>query len=89
MVTIAVKVTPGAKRNQVVGFANGALSLKIAAKAVDGKANEALVKYVAESLGIRPAGVSIIRGLKSRQKVLLVTGLTQAQVDLWTHPSRP
>ena len=63
--------------------------MKIAAKAVDGKANEALVKYVAESLGIRPAGVSIIRGLKSRQKVLLVTGLTQAQVDLWTHPSRP
>ncbi len=81
MPALAVKVTPGSKRNQIIGFANGVLRVKIAAKALDGKANDALVEYMAESLGIRPSNVSIIRGLKSRDKVLQILGLTQAQVD--------
>lgn len=88
MATLAVKVTPGAKRNQLIGYASGVLRVKVAAKAVDGKANEALVECIAESLGIRPSGVSVFRGLKSREKVLQISGLTQAQLDLWAqaHP---
>lgn len=81
MATVAVKVTPGAKRNQVAGLANGVLRVKIAAKAIDGKANDALVKYIAEIFGVRRRNVAIIKGLTSRDKVLAIEGLTQAQIE--------
>ncbi len=81
MATVAVKVTPGAKRNQTLGFAEGVLRVKIAAKAIDGKANEALIDYIAETFGVHRRNVTIVKGLTNRDKVLAIEGLTQAQLE--------
>lgn len=64
-----------------MGFANGVLRLRIAAKAIDGKANEALIKYVSEVLGVHPRNVFIAKGLASRDKVLAVAGISQIQLE--------
>ena len=81
MATITVKVTPGAKRNQVMGFANGVLRLRIAAKAVDGKANDALVEFAAQIFGVHRRNVAILKGQTSRDKVLAVEGISQSQLE--------
>ena len=66
--TLAVRVQPGAKRNEVVGRFGEALRVRIAAPAVDGKANEALLRFLAGEFGVRRAAVSIVSGPASRSK---------------------
>ena len=79
--TIAVRVTPGAKRNEVSNMADGALRIKVAAPAVDGRANEALIYFVSQLLHVRPRQVTIFRGQTSRQNLLHIDGLSQAQAE--------
>lgn len=81
MAILEVKVTPGAKQNQVMGFANGVLRVRIAAKAIDGRANDGLIEYIAEIFRVRRRNVAIIRGLTGRNKVLTIEGLTQEQIE--------
>lgn len=72
--TLQVHVQPGAKANQVVGEHGGSLKLKIAAPAVDNKANKCLVGFVAELWGVAQRQVSLVRGEGSRQKTVAVRG---------------
>ncbi len=65
--TIEIKVVPNAKRNE---FKNGKVYLT--APAVEGKANRALIEFLAEYYGVRKSRVKIIRGLKSRNKVIQI-----------------
>ena len=67
-----VQVQPGAKKNEVAGEAEGRLRLRIAARAVDNKANEAVVAFVAKLLGVRPGKVRLENGGTSRRKTLAV-----------------
>ena len=70
--TLQVHVQPGVRNNQVVGEHGGYLKLKIAAPAVDNKANKCLVGYVAELWGVAQRQVSLVRGEGSRQKTVTV-----------------
>lgn len=79
--TVTVRVQPGARKDQVVGYTGGVLRVKVAAPPVEGRANEALAAYVASLLGARARQVSIIKGPRARQKVLRVEGLEQRDVD--------
>ncbi len=72
--TLQVHVQPGAKANQVVGEHGGSLKLKIAAPAVDNKANKCLLGFVAELWGVAQRQVSLVRGEGSRQKTVAVRG---------------
>jgi uncharacterized protein (TIGR00251 family) len=65
-------VQPGAKRSEVGGLHGGRLKIRIAAPALDGRANEALVAFVAERLGIAKRRVTIAKGAASRDKVVAV-----------------
>jgi uncharacterized protein (TIGR00251 family) len=56
------------------------LRVKVAAPAVEGKANDALVAFLAELLGVRPWQVSIVRGAHAKSKVVKVKGLEQAEL---------
>lgn len=78
-VLLQVRVVPGASRNQVAGETAGRLRLRIQAPAVEGKANQALVKYVAGLFGLRRSRVTIVRGEGSREKTLLLGGITSAE----------
>ena len=67
---VHVWVQPGARRNEVAGPHQGCLKLKLAAPAVDGKANKALVRFVAELFGVKVRGVRIVSGETSRRKIV-------------------
>ena len=77
---LAVRVTPRASSNAVVRYVGDALYLRLMAPPVEGAANEACAEFVAGLLGLRPAQVSVVGGHKSRDKVLLVTGLRGEEV---------
>ena len=78
--TLEVRVHPGARRNDVAGLHAGAVKISIAAPATDGRANEALIEFVAEILSLPQARVSLVSGAASRSKVLRITGKTAAEV---------
>jgi uncharacterized protein (TIGR00251 family) len=70
--TLAVHVQPGAKRSAVAGLHGDRLKLRIAAPALDGRANDALVAFVAETLGIARNRITVAKGVQSREKLLAV-----------------
>lgn len=75
-VTLTVRVTPRASRNQVAGIGHGAIKIKLTAPPVEGAANAALIEFVAAWLGVRKSAVSIAGGDKSRHKLVYIRGLT-------------
>lgn len=76
---IALHIQPGAKRTEVAGEHGDALKIRLAAPPVDGKANEALVAFVAGCLGVPRSAVTIKSGHSSRRKVLAVAGVAPAE----------
>lgn len=69
---VSVHAQPGAKQSEVVGLHGDALKIRIASPPVEGRANEALITFVAKRLGVPRAKVSLVRGGSSRQKTLLI-----------------
>jgi uncharacterized protein len=69
---ISVHVQPGASRVEIAGLHGDALKVRIHARAVEGAANEALLNFIAHALGVPRREVKIVRGEKSRRKVLEV-----------------
>ena len=74
---ILVYVQPGAKKSEVAGEMEGRLRFRIAAQAVDNKANKALTTFVAKLLGVRPNRVSLENGETSRKKTLKILDLSE------------
>ena len=67
-VVLALSVVPGASRTELVGLHGETLRVRLAAQPVDGKANEALLAWLAQSLGVPRRQVSLLRGETSRRK---------------------
>ncbi|MCH8180314.1 MAG: DUF167 domain-containing protein [Proteobacteria bacterium] len=63
-----VSVSPNAKRTEIVGWHDGALRLRLAAPPVDGAANEALRKWLAQQLGLPQSHIELLRGASGRRK---------------------
>ena len=78
--TVSVRVQPGAKRDAVLGLHGGAVKIALSAPPVDGRANEALIAFVAGRVGLPRARVSLVSGMSNRSKVLRVTGKSAAEV---------
>ena len=72
----AVHVQPRAKRTEVTGMHGAAVKIRLAALPVDGAANEALRRFVAERLCVPRAAVRVVAGLSSRDKWIEVDGLS-------------
>ena len=60
---------------------DGVLQAKVTAPPVDGRANKALCKLIAKRVGVAPSRVSVVRGEKSREKVVRVEGVGKAEVE--------
>ena len=71
---LTVRVQPGARRDEIAGLYGNALKIKVAAPAVDNKANEALVEFLGETLGVPRSAIAIRHGATGRRKVLEITG---------------
>jgi uncharacterized protein (TIGR00251 family) len=77
---LAVKVTPNAGRNEITGFKEGILQVRIGAPPDKGKANKELTDFLSERLGVKKSAISIIKGLTSRSKVLAIAGISHEEV---------
>ena len=77
---LLVRVTPAASRDALLGWQGDVLRLSVAAPAQRGKANEALLRLLSTALGLPRQRLRIVRGQTSRQKVIAIEGLDEAEV---------
>jgi uncharacterized protein (TIGR00251 family) len=73
-VTIVVHAQPGARRTEVAGLHGDSVRIRVAAPALEDRANEALVDFVAGRFGVARRDVTLVAGAKSRQKRLRIRG---------------
>jgi len=78
--TLSVRLHPGARKNGVGGVHAGAVKISLTSPPVDGRANEALIAFVAELLRVPRGRVNLVSGMTSRSKVLRVTGKSADEV---------
>ena len=85
-VTLAVRAQPGAKKTAIVGvYGEGdraQLRIAVQAPPVEGRANEALITFVAELLGVSKRSVELVGGELSRSKVFVIRGATLEKAQL-------
>lgn len=80
MTKLRVRVQPGAKSSEVVGWREEVLQVRVVAKAREGRANEALVSLLAETLGVAKWRIAIVAGHSGRDKMVDVDGLGNEEV---------
>lgn len=82
-VRIAVHVMPNAKKSEVVGVLDDAIKIRLQAPALEGRANEALVRFLADRLGVPKSAVTLTHGQTNKRKLLEVkmAGLLPEQVQ--------
>jgi uncharacterized protein (TIGR00251 family) len=78
---ITVKITPRSSKNEVSEIlSDGTIKIRITAAPVDGKANEMLIRYLAEILHVPASNIDIVAGQSGRDKLISITGITPARV---------
>ncbi len=77
---IRVRLTPRSARNEIVGWRDGLLRVRVTAPPVDGKANEALERLIAKTIGVRKSAVSVVSGARAREKTIEIEGYSEAEV---------
>ncbi len=74
VLTLTLHIQPGAKRSELAGLHGDALKIRLAAPPIEGRANEALLKFIAELFGVPARQVELKQGGQSRHKVVSITG---------------
>ena len=82
MTILRVHVVPNAKIDGVAGEYGGAIKIKLRAPAVEGRANAALIRFLAEQLKLSRHAIVVKRGHKSRDKLIRIDGLTAEDVRM-------
>lgn len=80
-VTLTLHIQPGAKKTEIAGEHGDALKIRLAAPPVDGKANAALLAYLAETLGVAKSAVTLKSGQTSRRKVVEIHSIQAQKVQ--------
>jgi len=83
---LALHVQPGARRTEVAGVHGQALKVRLAAPPVDGKANAALIAFLADAFGVPRAQVRLLRGETSRAKQVEISAPAQRPDLKWGEP---
>jgi len=78
--TLAIKAIPNAPRSEVVGWLGDALKVKVHAPPVEGRANEVLCAFLADTFGLPRRAVTVLRGDTSRQKLVRLEGIALVEV---------
>jgi hypothetical protein len=79
-ITLKVYLQPKASKNEIVGPYRDGIKVRITAPPVEGKANEALVQFLAKVLKIPGSRIEIVRGHHSREKTLKITGMGEQEL---------
>jgi uncharacterized protein (TIGR00251 family) len=77
---LRIKVIPRGKHNEIVGLREDELTIRLTAPPVEGAANEALLKFLAEAVGVRKPDLRIATGERSRHKVVAFRGLSAEEL---------
>lgn len=75
-VRLALLIAANARKTEVIGVLDGALKLKLQAQPIEGKANEALIKYLAQALGVPRSALTITHGQASKKKLIEIVSAT-------------
>ena len=75
--TVSVRVVPRSSKEGVAGFEGGVLRIRLNAPPVEGKANEALVRFLAKAVGVPRSRITLVKGEKGRNKIVRVDGITR------------
>ena len=73
-IILKVYLQPKSSKNEIIGSYRDGIKVKLTAPPVEGKANEALIRFLAKELGVSPSCIEIIRGQHSREKTLKISG---------------
>jgi uncharacterized protein len=73
---IAVRLTPRAHGDEIIGERDGVLRVRVSAPPLDDRANDALRRLIARRVGVRTGSVTIVRGAHARDKLVRVEGLS-------------
>lgn len=71
---LTLHVQPGAKRSEIAGLHGGALKIRLAAPPVEGRANDALLRFLSELFAVPLRNVELLRGAQSRHKTVKISG---------------
>jgi hypothetical protein len=80
-VIFAVRVQPRASKDEIAGEIAGAIKIRLQAPALEGRANEALIEFLAQLLKTPKGAVRILSGERSRVKRLEIRGVTKQQIE--------
>ena len=91
---LTVRAHPGARENAITGVHDGALEVSLKFPPADGRANEALLKLLAETIGVPRTDLQLLSGATSRTKFVLLEGVTvadlQTKLAAWLNkPAKP
>ena len=80
MTVIDVKVVPRAAKDEIVGWLEGALKIRVQAPPEDGRANRALEELLADALSLKKNAVTVAAGRASARKRVAIDGLTRDEI---------
>ena len=80
-VTLAIRIQPRASKNEVIRREDGGIKIRLTAPPVDGAANEALVRFLADTFSVSKSQVEIISGHTSRDKIVRIHGTSEADAE--------
>jgi len=86
-VTLEIHAQPGVKRTEVAGVHGGYLKIRLAAPPIEGKANDALIAFLAKQFGVPQSAVTILRGHAARRKTVRVASPAARPDRDWTASS--
>jgi uncharacterized protein (TIGR00251 family) len=78
---ITIRVQPRARRDELLAIRDGVLVVRVVAPALEGRANDAVRRLLAKQLDLSPSRLTIVRGERSREKVMAVDGIDQPALD--------
>jgi uncharacterized protein (TIGR00251 family) len=79
-VLVQIRVIPRARRTELAGRRGGAILVRLAAPPVDGAANDALIAFLSDRLGIAQRQIAIVRGSTARDKAIAIDGLSPREI---------
>lgn len=84
-IILKIYLQPKASKNEIIGPYRDGIKVKVAAPPFKGKANEALIRFLAKEFGISPSSIEILNGLHAREKTLRISGKLDLKLLLkWT-----
>ncbi|HXY54051.1 MAG TPA: DUF167 domain-containing protein [Nitrospirota bacterium] len=78
---MSVRIQPRASKNEITKMENGGLKIRLIAPPVDGAANDALVRFLAEMLSVPRSRIEIVSGKTSRDKIVRISGVSKADAE--------